>query len=419
MVSPRVGFNWTPTKSGKDQIRGGVGVFAGRTPYVWISNAYGGTGIERIDLSANNVPFNPDPFNPPTQGFSTPSTVSVDTIDPDFKFPMILRSTLAYDRELPGGIRATVEGMFTKTLQDVFYTNINKIETGTKTFYGAPVYGNKNTTFSNVTYLSNTSRGEQQNIAATLEKRFPFGLYLNGSYAYMKAKAAFEATSSVAYSNWQFQTTNGDIYTEQLTRSFYEIPHRFTAVASQTFRTGPISHNIGLVFNAQSGQVYSVLMGGDANKDGASGNELIYVPNAYSDVVWKGTGAPTEAKWNEFLSKTGLDAYRGRVSERNALDAPWTHTLDFHYDFEIPITAVKAQVTFDVLNLINLVDSDSGLMRYVFNQTYSPLTYSGQDAASGKPIYTVSSGALDEGKQYSTNTLRSRWQIKLGARLTY
>lgn len=422
MVSPRVGFNWTPTKSGKDQIRGGVGVFAGRTPYVWISNAYGGTGIERIDLSASNVPFNPDPYNPPINFPPGTSAVSADTIDPDFKFPMILRSTLAYDRELPYGIRATVEGMFTKTLQDVFYTNINKVESGARTFWGAPVYTNKNASFSNVTYLTNTDRGEQQNIAVTLEKRFPFGLYVSGSYAYMNAKAAFEATSSVAYSNWQFQTQNGDIYTEQLTRSFFEIPHRFTAVGSQSFRTGPVTHNVGLVFNAQSGQPYSILMGSSGNSvngDGTTSNDLLFVPGAYSDVVWKGAGAPTEEKWNEFLSKTGLDAYRGRVLDRNALDAPWTHTLDFHYDFEIPITVVKAQFTFDVLNLLNLVDNSWGLMRYVNNQTYSALTYSGQDAATGKPIYTVNANALDEGRQYSTNTLRSRWQIKLGARLTY
>jgi hypothetical protein len=421
MVSPRLGFNWTPTKSGKDQIRGGVGVFAGRTPYVWISNAYGGTGIERIDLSASNVPFNPDPYNPPVNFPPGTGAVSVDTIDPDFKFPMILRSTLAYDRELPGGVRATVEGMFTKTLQDVFYTNINKVETG-KNFFGGPVYSNKNAAFSNVTYLTNTSRGEQQNISVTLDKRFPFGLSLNGSYAYMKAKAAFEATSSVAYSNWQFQTQNGDIYTEQLTRSFFEIPHRFTAVGSQSFKTGPVAHNIGLVFNAQSGQVYSMLMGSSGNSvngDGATGNDLLFVPNSYADVKWAGTGAPTEAQWNEFLTRTGLDKYRGRVVERNAQDAPWTHTLDFHYDFEVPITAVRAQITFDVLNLINLIDSNSGLLRYVFNQTYTPLTYSGMDAATGKPIYTVNSGALDEGKQYSTNSLRSRWQIRLGARLTY
>ena len=419
MVSPRVGFNWAPTASGKDQIRGGIGVFAGRTPFVWISNAFGGTGIEITGLSASNVTFNPDPYNPPKNFPPGTSAYSVDTIDPNFKFPQILRTTLAYDRELPGGIRGSVEAMFTKTLQDVFYQNINKVESGKTTPWGAPIYQNKSTTFSDATYLTNTSKGEQQNYSLSLEKRFPFGLYLNGSYAYMKAKAAFEATSSVAYSNWQFQTTNGNIYTEQLTRSFYEIPHRFVAVATQNFRTGPVSHNVGLVFNAQSGQPYSVIMGGNPNADGGSSNDLLWVPANYSDVVWLGTGAPTEEKWNSWLAMTGLDKYKGRVSERNGLDAPWTHTLDFHYDVELPITAVKAQVTFDVLNLVNLIDSNSGMLRYVFNQTYNALSYSGVDTATGKAKYTVNAGALDEGKMYSTNGTRSRWQIKLGARLSY
>ncbi|HRY45819.1 MAG TPA: hypothetical protein P5164_17950, partial [Thermoanaerobaculia bacterium] len=109
----------------------------------------------------------------------------------------------------------------------------------------------------------------------------------------------------------------------------------------------------------------------------------------------------------------------GRVAERNALDAPWIRSLDFHYDFELPISVVKTQITFDVLNLINLVDNNSGLLRYVSNQTYSALNYSGIDSATGKPRYTVNANALDEGRQYSTNDLRSRWQIRLGARLTY
>lgn len=422
MVSPRIGFNWMPTKSGKDQIRGGVGVFAGRTPFVWISNAYGGTGIEITGLSAGSsttkIPFNPDPYNPPKNFPPGTSAISADLIDPDFKFPQVLRTTLAYDRELPYGVRASIEGMYTKTLQDIFYQNINKVDSGTKTFYGAPVYTNFNTGFSNVTYLTNTSKGYQQNLSVQLDKRFDFGLSLSGSYAWMKAKAAFEGTSSVAYSNWQFQTQSGNIYEEKLTRSFFEVPNRFTVVASQNFRTGPVAHNVGLVFTAQSGQPYSILMGGDANKDGASGNDLIYVPANYTDVVWKGT-IPTEDQWNTFLSTTGLDKYRGQVAARNGLDAPWIRSLDFHYDFEIPVSVIKAQITFDVLNLINLIDADHGLIRYVSNQTYNALTYSGQDTATGKPIYTVSSGALDVNRQYSTNDLRSRWQIRLGARLSY
>ncbi len=422
MISPRLGFNWNPSKSGKDQVRGGIGVFAGRTPFVWISNAYGGTGIEITGLSSTNVTFNPDPNNPPKNFPPGTGAVSADTIDPNFKFPQVLRSTLAYDRELPWGIRGTVEASFTKTLQDVFYRNINKVDSGTKNFYGGPVYKNYNSSFSDVTYLTNTTKGEQQNLIVQLEKRFPFGLYLAGSYAYMNSKAAFEATSSVAYSNWQFQTTSGDIYTPQLTRSFFDVPHRFTVVASESFRTGPLNHNVGLVFTAQSGQPYSFLMGSSfpsVNGDGATGNDLLFVPQNYGDVVWKGAGAPTEAQWNDYLAMTGLDKWRGRVAGRNEFDAPWVHSLDFHYDIELPISVVRVQLLFDVLNLINLIDNNAGLIRVVSFQTTTPLSYSGIDSATGKPIYTVGANALNEGRQYSTSDLRSRYQLKLGARLSF
>jgi hypothetical protein len=419
IISPRLGFNWTPTASGKDQVRGGIGVFAGRTPFVWISNNYGNTGIGITNLSASNVPFNGDPANPPKNFPPGTSAITVNGIDPNFKFPKVLRSTLGYDRELPFGIRGSVEAMFTKTLEDVFYTNINKVPSGATTFYGAPIYQNFNPAFSNMIFLSDTTKGEQQNLVVQLEKRFPFGLYVNGTYAYMKAKSAFEATSSVALSNWQFQTGNGDIYTQQLTRSFFDVPNRFNLVVSQAFKTGPLNHNVGLVYFAQSGQPYSILMGGDPNKDGASGNDQLFVPQNYGDVVFKGAGAPTEDQWNTFLSTTGLDKYRGQVAPRNALDAPWIHSLDFHYDVELPITAVRVQLTFDILNLFNLIDSNSGLLRFVSFQTYTALNYSGIDSVTGKPIYTVNANALNVDRQYTTNDLRSRYQLKWGARLSF
>jgi outer membrane receptor for ferrienterochelin and colicin len=425
IISPRFGFNWTPTESSRDQVRGGIGVFAGRTPFVWISNNYGNTGIGITNLSASNVPFVTDPNNAPKNFPPGTSAISVAGIDPDFKFPKVLRSTLGYDRELPFGIRGSVEAMFTKTLEDVFYTNINKVPSGATTFWGAPIYQNLSPAFSNMIFLSDTTKGEQQNLVVQLEKRFPFGLYVNGSYAYMNAKSAFEATSSVALSNWQFQTGDGNIYNQQLTRSFFDVPNRFNLVVSQAFKTGPLNHNVGLVYFAQSGQPYSILMGGDPNKDGASGNDQLFVPQNYSDIVWKGTAAPTEADWNTFLATTGLDKYRGRIAPRNGLDAPWIHSLDFHYDVELPISVIRVQLTFDVLNLLNLIDSNSGLLRYVAFQTYTALNYSGIDSATGKPIYTVNlptgstTSPLAEGRQYSTNDIRSRYQLKWGARLSF
>ena len=88
VLSPRIGFNWSPGEGGKQQVRGGIGIFSGRTPYVWISNAYGNTGIESTALSAcagSCAPpaFNPDPYNQPrnlgpagtvTSTWSTPTS---------------------------------------------------------------------------------------------------------------------------------------------------------------------------------------------------------------------------------------------------------------------------------------------------------------------------------------------------------
>ena len=60
--SPRIGFNYAPRGDATEQIRGGIGLFNGRTPYVWLSNQFGNTGIEfrRIGAAitaANNIPF--------------------------------------------------------------------------------------------------------------------------------------------------------------------------------------------------------------------------------------------------------------------------------------------------------------------------------------------------------------------------
>ena len=66
--SPRLGFNWDVRKDGRQQVRGGIGVFTGRTPYVWLSNNFIGTGIQFARLSvarnaANRIPFIADPNN--------------------------------------------------------------------------------------------------------------------------------------------------------------------------------------------------------------------------------------------------------------------------------------------------------------------------------------------------------------------
>ena len=53
--SPRVGFNWDVNGDKTFQLRGGIGLFSGRTPGVWIGNQYANTGMDygRIDISSS------------------------------------------------------------------------------------------------------------------------------------------------------------------------------------------------------------------------------------------------------------------------------------------------------------------------------------------------------------------------------
>jgi hypothetical protein len=53
--SPRIGFNYAPRADATEQIRGGIGLFNGRTPYVWLSNQFGNTGIEFSRISAASM----------------------------------------------------------------------------------------------------------------------------------------------------------------------------------------------------------------------------------------------------------------------------------------------------------------------------------------------------------------------------
>lgn len=427
VLSPRLGFNWDPTGEGKQQLRGGVGVFAGRAPYVWISNAYANTGVESSALSCQAsrgcAPplFNPDPFNQP-RNLGAGGAVTVDLIDPDFEFPRVLRTTLGYERELPWGIRGSGELVWSQTQEDVYYQNVNKVQTSTVSFDGRPTYASASSALANALLLTNTSEGEELTAVLQLDRPFENGLRVGGLYAYMDAESAFDATSSRAISNWQFMPVKGDIFRPEVSTSLFEIEHRFNLNAAWNFETGRLGHTVALYYNVQSGRPYSVLMSGDPNRDGFTTNDLISIP-ASADAIILRNFAGQDIPYStlaEYLSHAGLDATAGGIVDRNSSREPWSRQLDFHYGIDLPIRMVDAGLTFDLMNLLNLVDSDQGVTRFVANQSHTPVRFTGIDPTTGKPIYQeAANGSLRPGAQFSTADLRSRWQMKLGLRLSF
>lgn len=423
--SPRLGFNWQV--GAQQQVRGGVGVFAGRTPYVWVSNAYGNTGIGQISLECSKPACTPtfvaDPFNQPTSFPSGGGKFETALTDPDFKAPRLWRATLAYDRQLPFDIRGTVEVLYSKTIEDVYYQNVNYQQTGVSPIDGRPVYTRNNNALTNALLLTNTSKGEQTMGSIQLAKNFGRIFTLATSYAHQDAQSAFDGGSSTASSNWRFHHTTGDIFEPELSRSAYETTDRFNISGTANFQTGFLSHAIGLYYNAQSGRPYSLIIGTDVNGDGQSSNDLLYIPGGPDEIIVQ-NAAGQKVDYSvlaNYLKYAGLNPTAGRAMERYEATEPWTRQMDLHYELGLPaIQSVRAMLTADVSNVLAMIDKEYGNVRYVSNQNFSPVTYRGIDSATGKPIYRERfNGALTPGRQYSLATDRSRWQARLGVRLSF
>jgi hypothetical protein len=439
---------------GNQQVRGGIGIFAGRAPYVWISNAYGGTGVFSVALAcvtpAGCKPpaFNPDP-NAQPKGLGSAGSLSVDMVDPNFKFPRVLRGTLGYDRDLIWGIRGTIEGLYTKTQEDIYYKNVNRVQSGTSPLDGRPTYSLVSTQLSDATFLTNTSKGHEFTQTVQFLRPFTHGLTLSASYAHQDAKSAFEGTSSRAISNWRFEHTMGDIFTPTVGTSVFEIKHRVNAAISYNIPTGPVSHTFGLYWNAQSGRPYSLLFGTDINKDQYATNDLLYLPGGAGNFILcpsqaaklsssapcvtlgNATVSPLDTNiFQQYVKAAGFDPNKARIINKYESFEPWSREVDLHYALELPVRVVRAEIDADVLNLLHLISKDYGNVYFVNNQNTSPVTYLGLDPATGKPVYREASttlnadgtrnfGSLTPGRQFSVADLRSRWQARLGLRLTF
>jgi hypothetical protein len=429
MFSPRAGFNWDVKGDSKRQLRGGAGIFSGRTPYVWLSNQYGNTGIEftRIGAgfnAANRIPFVPDPFNQPrtvTGAAAGTFTNEIDVIDPDYKYPEVLRGNIGYDHDLGvWGLIGTVELFGATTLKDIAYNNLNRIPGPNRFFDGRPIFVRSVPTLSDAVLLTNTDEGSQWSVSGKLERPFRDGLFASVSYLYGRSKSINDGTSSQALSNWRFVYVPGDINDPPLAYSNFDVGSRLNIAVSYELKVlTQLRPVVSLFYNGQSGRPYSVLFNTDVNADGTVGNDLLFVPANVSDVVVRG-GTPEQLE--AFIAgDEGLSANRGRIVPRNASRAPWTNQMDFRLALQIPFNSGKRSVelTADVLNVLNLFDSDWGTFEFTANQNISPIRYAGIDAASGKPIYDIATLAAPTFTKFTLDDLRSRWQAMLGVRVRF
>jgi hypothetical protein len=415
--SPRIGFNWDVTGDQRNQLRGGLGSFSGNVPFVYLSNAFGNSGLSGFSsLTCNNgtsttqVPAftQAATTNPPiacdkvVAGVRTvgggaaiagpAAGANVATIDPNFQYPKYLKGSLGFDHRFANGIVGTLEGLYSRSQNNAFYQNLalsgpQGTDQNGRVLYGTlTATGGTPKTFGQRTQVldvTNSSGDYTWSTTAQLQKSFTNNFEGSLAYTYQQARDVVSVTSSTQGSNYRYQRdVSGDLQDRSVTRSKYDQPHRI--IGTGTYRL-PSFTDISMIYTGGSGAPFDFVYGagagsgsGDANADGQSQNDLMYVPKNASDpneILFTGynstnpqtvaDAASQAAAFDKFISNTPcLNEARGTIMKRNACRNPWTNEFDISIAQSLGKIAgprlENLQLRMDVVNVGNLLNKNWG-----------------------------------------------------------
>lgn len=454
LFEPRLGFNYDVFGDRTTQLRGGAGIFTGRPPYVWLSNQIGNNGVMTgfIDVSNTNTtvyPFTPDAtqFTPATP--TLPSSFDLAYTDAAYKFPQVLKTNIAVDQKLPFGFVGTLEILYNRNINNALYYNANQ-KVSTQNFAGPdqrPRYfgsANANREIDNVSMaavLTTTNQGGYFGTTVKLEYPEKKGFYAMAAYTYSRSED-FMSAGSIASGSWTgARSVNGN---NRLALSYadQDLPHRVIGLVTYgvdfgSERGGAVKFTLGYEgLNSPAsgfGTRYSYTYNGDMNLDGINGNDLLYIPNNASELLFEdqtvGSVTYTAAQQAEFFEEyiqqdEYLSSRRGQYTERNGGLMPWLNRFDLAIsrDFWVATTKGKRntiQFRVDIFNVGNLINQDWGISRRLV--TTSPLQARGVDA-NGVPKYRVASQLLAPAtrKTYDYSaTIFDVWNLQFGIRYSF
>jgi len=322
-------------------------------------------------------------------------------MDGNFKNPQTWKSGLALDTKLPWGIIATLEAIFNKDINTAFFRSPNYIAPQNLNVSGypdnRPIYGSTvptrfintinsagvfvpgGTTAFTPVIIDNGSRGYYLALTAKFEKPFSKGFF--ASIAYTKSMAAnlFDGNGDQALGTYQGTQQVKGLNTPNLATAQYVLPDRLIAMIS--YRREYLKHlatSLTFIYQGSIDYRFNYVYGADFNRDGVSGNDLIYIPTSsevtqmqFSSQTVNGIVYDQTAQRNLFeayvLQDKYLRTHRGQYAERNGGQAPWRNQVDAKFIQDIFAKVGKSrntlQFTVDVFNFGNMLNPSWGKVK--------------------------------------------------------
>ena len=305
-IAPRVGFSYAFSE--KSVVRGGYGLFYGRTTGIMLGTAHSQNGINVINLTFNKAQMTaaglvyPNILSArPTTGANA-SPISLYLFAKDYEQPYVQQGRLAYEREispkLSPNTTLSVTYLFYKGVHLSRTRDINLPTPGTTAFldpvtnqtFQVPVFNltaRPVTGFSRINLFESSGNSLYNALAVQVQRRFSKGWQFLLSYTLSKSKDDKPDQTSVVPGN------AGDdvkiVSNQQNIRLDYgtsdvDIPHRFVFSSVREFGTFKRSNNsilrallsdyiLSSITQINSGVPYSATFAGDLNGDGNAFND--------------------------------------------------------------------------------------------------------------------------------------------------
>lgn len=462
-ISPRVGFNWDVFNNKSLKVRGGTGLFSGRLPLVFFTNMPTNSGSVQYQAQINaknaakkgftmaefagglvkdangKVTTNAlyqkllglgYPANYRPEDGTVPSSISA--VDNKFKMPQVWKTSLAVDYAIPTSFpfSVSVEGIFNKTINGVMISDWSMKDAGSYAKFNGvdnrPIYPDSFRNGTSAFVLENTNKGYGYSASATVNMTPIPEVNIMAAYTHTASKEITSMPGSNAESAFTYvPTVAGPNYID-LHNAINVIPDRFIASVTHNDHCG---NHFSLIYETWRGSSnYSYMLSNDMNGDGYA-YDAVYIPTdaQVKNGDFRFVSDDDRDRFMAFVHKDKyLSKHQGQYAEAYSVYSPWVHRVDFSYKHDFKVKAGKTtnilQLGFDIKNLLNLFNSNWGVMK-ILNPAIGTeakiLKYEGADA-DGYATFSTPKGVTGNTKTFTPNhAIGQCWYASIGIKYMF